>query len=91
MLSVYHHQLVIARRRCYSRFWTSRRRKAAAFKAGELRRCCRERELREVSIRHLDDEERLVFVEHWPTSVEWPYGRQPVATCLTETEALLEL
>ena len=81
----------MARRRCYARFWTSKRRKAAAFKAGEWRRRCREQELLDMSNRRLDDEERLVFVQHWPSSVEWPYGRQPIATCLTETEALLEL
>ena len=42
MRSACRHQLVMARRRCYSRFWTSKRRKAAAFKAGEWRRRCRE-------------------------------------------------
>ena len=81
----------MARKHCFSRFWTSKRRKAAAFKAGEWRRRCRGQELCNQSIRRLTEEERDVFVAHWPTSVEWPYGRQPVATCLTETEALLEL
>ena len=81
----------MARKHCFARFWTSKRRKAASFKAGEWRRRCLEQELLDMSNRRLDDEERLVFVEHWPMSVEWPYGRQPVATCLTETETLLEL
>ena len=91
MRSAYHQSFIMARRRCYSHFWTSKRRKATAFKAGEWRRRCKEQELVHQPVKWLTDEERLVFVEHWPTSVQWPYGRQPIATCLTETEALLEL
>ena len=91
MRSAYRHQLIMGRRRCYSRFWTSKRRKAAAFKAGEWRRRCRGQELLDQRSVLLSDEERHVFVSYWPASVEWPYRRQPVATCLTETEALLEL
>ena len=91
MRSACHHQLVMARRRCYARFWTAKRRKAAAFKSGEWRRRCREQELLDQRCVLLSDDERHVFVSCWPASVEWPYRRQPVATCQTETEALLEL
>ena len=40
----------------------------------------------DMSIRRLDDKERLVFVEHWPTSVEWPYGRQPVSPHVSQRQ-----
>ena len=41
MRSAYHQAFIMARRRCCSHFWTSKRRKAAAFKAGEWRRRCK--------------------------------------------------
>ena len=81
----------MGRRRCFTRFWTSRRCKAAAFQAGERRRWLRGQEEHEQRVCSLNDEEQRLFVAHWPSSVQWLYGRQPVATCQTETEALLEL
>ena len=91
MLSVFNDHYAMGRRRCFARFWTSKRRKAAAFSAGEWRRWMQSQEERDQCVCTLSDEEQRVFVDHWPSSVQWPYGRQPVATCQTETEALLEL
>ena len=81
----------MGRRRCHARFWTSKRRKSAAFKAGEWRRWLQRLEEQDQAVCLLSDEEQHIFVAHWPASVQWPYGRQPVATCQTETEVLLEL
>ena len=91
MLSVIGNYHIMGRRRGYARFWTSKRRKAAAFSAGEWRRWIQNQEERDQRVCTLSNEEQRVFVAHWPSSVRWPYGRQPVATCQTETEALLEL
>ena len=77
--------------RCFRRYWTSKRRKAAAFAAGEWRRRCRRQELLDQPVYSLNDAERQLFVTHWPSSASWPRRRQPVATCLTEIDTLLEL
>ena len=92
ILSVTHNHYIMGRRRGYARFWTSKRRKTAAFKAGEWRRWLQyqeEYEQRACSLNVMKS--NVAFVAYWPSSVQWPYGRQPVATCQTKTEALLEL
>ena len=91
MLSVINDHHAMGRCRCFARFWTSKRRKAAALKAGEWRRWLQRLEEYEQRACSLSQEEQRIFVAYWPSSVQWPYGRQPVATCRTETEALLEL
>ena len=84
----------MARRRCFT-LASGRRNdvKPLPSKLGNGVVDAESQELRGVSVVRLADRRRTscLCLALACMSVEWPYRRQPVSTCLTETEALLEL
>ena len=70
---------------------TRRQRKKLAYKASVFRKHLLFLMTEGCGGRHLSAEEREIWVRHWPASVEWVGGRQPVHSCAEKDDWLLEL